>query len=272
MWEFWNGIHLPNDPTLPRPDLIRRGKFNAAKGFDFTPDEVYQRLVQEHGIRNYVIRLWWPGQPPPPCEYVTAKLDRLTHLLLWPLAGCSVVLEVHNEPNHVARWEGWGPEPEMANKFRLWYMATIWALRQALHERLGWAPPVCFPGLANGAYHRDVEWYDAAGEAVHASEYVGVHVYWQGEHHEDPEWGRRYERYWFRNRILVTEYGDSSFQNPTFIATPPDRARRVGAWLRHARKSGIQGAFYFILAGTSEWHGFFLDEATADAIAAALED
>lgn len=269
--EFWHGIHLPNDQSMPDLGLIQRARFNAAKAFDFTPDEVLQRVVHECGIRNWVVRIWWAGQPPGPCAYLDAKVDRLAHILAGPLAGCSVVVEVHNEPNHVARVEGWGPEPEMADKFRLWYMAVLWNLRAELRQRIGWMPTFCFPGLANGFVHRDVEWYDRCGEAVHASEYVGVHVYWQGDHHLDLEWGLRYERYWlFRNRMLITEYGDSSFQNLVFDASPAARARRIGEWLGRVRGSGVRGAFYFILGGTGDWRGFWLDEATADAMAAVV--
>ena len=270
MTTFWHGIHLPNTTTeTPDFGLIRRGRFTAAKCFDFTPHDAIRRVRGECGIDRWLVRLWWPGRPAEPCPYTAAMIPKLEGLVRGPLAGCEVVVEIHNEPNHCAGIEGWGHEFEHIANFQCWYMAVYWLLRREFPHEFA----TCYPGLANGDAHNDFEWYLRSGRALEVSDYVGVHTYWQGEHHLDWTWGLRYAQHFRRftpERMMITEYGDSSFAGHGFDASEEARARRVYEWLVRVRQNRVAGAFWFILGGTEDWRGFRLTERIAEAMAAAV--
>lgn len=267
---FWHGIHLPNTETMGRRefDLLRRAKFNACKAMiPLTSYDTIRRVRDDLGIDRWVLRLWYAGQPPSPDIYAQLMVRKIQEAITFPLAGCHVVIQVHNEPNHVAGVEGFGAD--RAWQFYRWYMATLYMLRYYL---IGTGVRYTFPGLALN-HPREDEWVQMLSQtrAAQDSDFLGVHCYWQGDNHLADMWGLHYKAYQhLQVPMMVLEYGDSSFENPPLF-NPQERPRRVYEWLKRASPN-LAGAFYFILGGTPDWKGFFLDEATADAMARFVEE
>jgi hypothetical protein len=82
---------------------------------------------------------------------------------------------VCNEPNHVERYEGWGPTDDDARSFNAWFQETYRRLKDA-HP---WAS-IGFPGLALGEHsHRERTWLKLCRPAVEMADWLGVHCYWQ---------------------------------------------------------------------------------------------
>jgi hypothetical protein len=82
---------------------------------------------------------------------------------------------VGNEPNHVARYEGWGPDDADAEAFNTWFI-EVYDLLKAAHP---WAE-LGFPALATpNSYHRDHAWLELTRPAIDKADWLGVHCYWQ---------------------------------------------------------------------------------------------
>ena len=86
-----------------------------------------------------------------------------------------VKFEVGNEPNHVHRYEGWGPEDADAENFNIWFLEVYELLKQA-HP---WAE-LGYPALGTpNSFHRDRAWLEITRQAVNRADWLGVHCYWQ---------------------------------------------------------------------------------------------
>ncbi len=204
------GIHGRNDRTFFEPDyqVLRLAKIETLKMMSQTEDAVYQRARQINPDMEFIVRLWderfsTQGHPTPD-EFVARHLPRIKQLRRWV-----VKFEIHNEPNHASGIEGWGPTDEDARDFRDWYLAVLRKLRR----EAPWAQ-FGFPGLAVYDYpHRDRAWLEICRPAIQASDWLGVHCYWQFNNMRHPEWGLRFRIYhdMFPDKpIEITEFGDST--------------------------------------------------------------
>ncbi|HSJ56341.1 MAG TPA: hypothetical protein VLC95_04120, partial [Anaerolineae bacterium] len=203
------GLHARNDVHLPERDyeLVRRSKIETIKMMSFTDPAVFERLRRESPGIEFIVRLYderfGADSRPAPADFVNKMVPYISRLQPY-----ATKFEIHNEPNHVARIEGWGASDDNAHSFRGWYMQVLPMLRQAAP----WAS-FGFPGLALNHPHRDLEWLTICQDAIRASDWLGCHCYWQFGNMLNDQWGLRFKLYRDRfpnKRIEITEFGNST--------------------------------------------------------------
>jgi hypothetical protein len=202
------GVHARNDFDFAEGDyqLIREARIETLKTLSFTKTEVFDRLRRENPLLEFIVRLHdiRIGPSHPSAEaFAATTIPRLNELR--PFA---VKFEIHNEPNHDQRFEGWGSTDDDARSFAAWYLEVLRRLKAACP----WAQ-FGFPGLAPNWPHRDLEWLDLCREAVAASDWLGCHCYWQGDNMLNQDWGLRFRAYHekFPNKVIeITEYGNAT--------------------------------------------------------------
>ena len=192
------GVHLANDGNVTEQHLELVRNLRMVKGMirlDCDWDEIdYWRLAGH--LRpdcDVVLRLFFPGRLEAG-EFV-ARTSRKLPSVLNALAPRPCYIEIHNEPNHAAGIEGWGPSDEQAANFAGWYREVLMGLEQAGFHNLGW------PGLAVGEWaHHERSWAIANKQNIKASDWIGVHCYWQtAEQVEHPDLG--YNWRWYRKQF-----------------------------------------------------------------------
>lgn len=223
------GVHGRNEMTWPDADyrLIREAKIETVKMMSFTDIGVFERLKAENPDIEVIVRLYSLrmsiGEHPSAGDFASEMIPLMTGLR--PFA---TKFEVHNEPNHPARYEGWGPDNREARDFASWFIEVCKWLNLA-HP---WAS-LGFPGLA--VPHRDIEWLKICRSAIEAADWLGCHCYWQTppdqpDNHLHSAWGLRVEMYHalFPGKpIEITEFGSSNGQaNPPLPLSEDDRARQ----------------------------------------------
>lgn len=212
------GVHGRNDLFWTEQDfqLVQEAKIETVKMMSFTDLSVFERLRNENPDLEFIVRLHddriKAGFHPSPPEFASKFITRMKEL--WPFA---TKFEVHNEPNHPARYEGWGQERFDARDFNDWFMEVYDWLKQA-HP---WAD-LGFPGLA--VPHRDLEWLDICAPAIEKADFLCAHCYWQTppdqlDNYLNSMWGMRFKAYHEKfpdKAIHITEFGNSNGQ-----ADPP---------------------------------------------------
>jgi hypothetical protein len=209
------GLHGRNHEQFEEVDyqVIREARIETLKTMSQTKPEIYKRVKDENPDIEFIVRLWddrmGVGHHPTPEEFV----ERMAPIMdgLRPYA---TKFEIHNEPNHLHRYEGWGQEDADARDFNQWYQRVFRSLKQ----RCPWAL-LGFPGLA--IPHRDLEWIEICRPSVEMSDFLGVHCYWQTtpdqpQNHLTDFWGLRFKYYHdkFPNKIIdLLEIGNSNAQN-----------------------------------------------------------
>jgi len=253
------GLHARNDVRFPAHDyeLVRRARIETMKMMSFTDVTVFARLRQENPQMEFIVRLYddriRQNSQPSAAQFVARMVPLINRLKPYV-----VKFEIHNEPNHADRIEGWGASDEQARAFRLWYMQVLAALKKACP----WAQ-FGFPGLALNEPHRDLAWLDICWDVIKASDWLGCHCYWQYGNMLDDRWGLRFRLYHQRfpdKPIEITEFGNSTPNLPreeiarqyaqyyselskypylgsacSFIASSPDPAWAPFVW---AKESG----------------------------------
>jgi len=246
------GLHARNDVTFPEEDyrLIKEAKIETLKTLSFTDISVYKRLREENPNLEFIVRLWdegfAKGKHPSPQEFTEKVVP-----VIQALRPYTVKFEIHNEPNHYERYEGWGPADEDAKDFKEWYMEVLKRLR----ELCPWAQ-FGFPGLALNYPHRDLEWLKICREAVEQSDWLGCHCYWQYDNLFSDEWGLRFKKYHelFPDKIIeITEFGDSTPDLPK-----DEMARKYVAYYRELYKYPYIGSACAFIASSPDptWASF----------------
>jgi len=208
------GLHGRNHPRYHEIDyiVVRDARIETMKMMLYKPVDlgIYKRLRQINPQMEFIVRLGLDGmfdvrKHPGPAQFVEAVLP-----LMEVLRPYVTKFEIHNEPNHCELYEGWGPTEEDARHFRDWFLDVLHRLR----DRAGWAK-FGFPGLAphHGGHDGDLRWIEICRPAVEASDWLGVHCYWQFENMMNPSWGFRFQKYhdlFPQKPIEITEFGDST--------------------------------------------------------------
>jgi hypothetical protein len=209
------GIHARNDYTFRPQDfeLVREAKIETIKMMSFTDISVFKSLRQENPNIEFIVRLHddrvKAGFHPSPQEFASKFITRMKELR--PFA---TKFEVHNEPNHPARYEGWGQEDSYAQDFNQWFLQVYSLLKSGCE----WAE-LGFPGLA--VPHRDLEWLDICRPAIEKADWLGVHCYWQTpadqpNNHLHGKWGLRFKEYHSKfptKPLEITECGNANGQS-----------------------------------------------------------
>ncbi|MFN2291470.1 MAG: N-acetylmuramoyl-L-alanine amidase [Anaerolineae bacterium] len=208
------GLHARNEVYFPDQDyeLVRRARIETMKMLSFVDPSAYKRIRQENPNIEFIVRLYderiQPDSRPSSAEFVNKLVPTINQLRPY-----ATKFEIHNEPNHASRAEGWGPSDDDAHAFRSWYLRVLGALKKACP----WAK-FGFPGLAINHPHRDLAWLAICQDAVQSSDWLGCHCYWQYDNMFSEDWGARFRAYHqrFPNKpIEITEFADST----------PDRSR-----------------------------------------------
>ena len=170
------GVHGRNDVYFQEQDyqLIRDAKIETLKMMSLTSPDVFARIKQENPNIEFIVRLYddrmGVDSHPTPEEYAQKMIP-----IMESLKPYVVKFEVGNEPNHVHRYEGWGPEDSDAVDFNTWFLA-VYELLKTAHP---WAE-LGYPALGTpNSYHRDRPWLEITQEAINKADWLGVHCYWQ---------------------------------------------------------------------------------------------
>ncbi len=203
------GLHARNSQFFTEPDyaVVGRARIETLKVMSHVSVQVFDRLRRQYPKLEFIVRLFddriGRGSHPEPNGFVARMVP-----LINALKPYATKYEIHNEPNHADRIEGWGPGDAQARSFSNWYLTVLAALKQACPWAL-----FGFPGLALNHPHRDMEWLTICQDAVNASDFLGCHCYWQHGNMMSEEWGLRFKLYHERfpkHRIEITEFGDST--------------------------------------------------------------
>jgi hypothetical protein len=253
------GVHGRNDPDFHEADyvIIREAKIEALKMMSQTKVDHFRRLKElrrdiELITRLYDDRFGKHGHPSP--EEFAARMVPV----MQSLQPYSTKFEIHNEPNHLDRIEGWGDRDDDARDFNAWFLRVY----DILKGQCPWAQ-LGFPGLA--IPHRDLEWVEICRPAVEKSDWLGVHCYWQTppqamHNHLADGWGLRFKHYHqkFPNKIIdLTEVGNSNVQN-NIPFTRESHAREFVEYLTECFKYPyLNSAAFFIMSSPDRtWDGF----------------
>ncbi len=246
------GIHARNDTSFPEDDYraIEIAGFETLKLLSFTKLDAYARLRSMNPQIEFIVRLWddriGTGTHPSPQDFVSRHLSTIKQLKPYVTK-----FEIHNEPNHHERYEGWGSTDADARDFRSWYLEVLRLLRQGAP----WAK-FGFPGLAINEPHRDLPWLDICKDAIEKSDWLGVHCYWQYDNMTSKEWGKRFLYYhekFPKMPLEITEFGDSTPNVPAdkIAKEYPDYYRML--WMFPY----VRSASAFILSSPDkEWSPF----------------
>jgi N-acetyl-anhydromuramyl-L-alanine amidase AmpD len=253
------GLHGRNHEFFEEVDyqIVRDARIEALKMMSFTHPDVFKRLRTDGAGIEFIVRLWddrmGVGHHPTPEQFVERMVPLMERLR--PFA---TKFEIHNEPNHLHRYEGWGQEDADARDFNQWYQRVF----KLLKERCPWAL-LGFPGLA--IPHRDLEWVEICRPSVEMSDFLGVHCYWQTtpeqpRNHLVDFWGLRFKYYHekFPAKIIdLLEVGNSNAQSGLPIKDE-DIARQYVEYFRELFKYPyLNSASPFIMSSPDPtWDSF----------------
>lgn len=261
------GVHLANDGNVTDEHLALIRNLRLVKGLvrlDCDWDEVDWAQLGCHLRQDaaVVLRLFFPGRLDA-AEFVARAAKKLPSVLT-SLSPRTCYLEIHNEPNHAGGIEGWGATDADAADFADWYRGVLLGLEHHGLFHLG------FPGLAVGEWaHRERRWATINHLNMAASDWIGVHCYWQTwEQIEHPQLGLNWK--WYRkhfpgHRIIVTEAGNSGCDGPMGAPGPAEQAAQYRRWCELARDD-VWGVAFYILGGSEDWKGFRLYNSTVKAL------
>lgn len=256
------GVHLANDGNINWSDVegLTLVKGLVRLDLDYEPTNYRELANHLRSDCDVVLRLFWPGYLEP-MEFVKRARGALPPILD-ALRFHRIFIEIHNEPNHRDGIEGWGKTVQRAEEFRAWYWVVLNAL-QPHYVNLG------FPGLAVGEWaHGERTWAEICRDCILASDWVGIHCYWQTpEQLEDERLGRNW--LWYKETfpdktLLVTEAGNSSCDNSALPQITP--ARQADEYTQFAHDAAVHGVAFFLAGGTEDWTGFRIFPETLDSL------
>ena len=253
------GVHGRNDVDFYEADyrLILEANIETLKMMSHTRPDHFRRLKEVKPDLELITRLYddrfGPHSHPTPEQFAQRMLP-----IMQQLQPYTTKFEIHNEPNHLDRIEGWGQTDEDAHSFNAWFLRTY----DILKAYCPWAQ-LGFPGLA--IPHRDLEWIEICRQAATKADWLGVHCYWQTPAHEmrnhlSEFWGLRFKYYHqrFPNKIIdLTEVGNSNVQN-NIPFSEASHAREFTEYLTECFKYPyLNSASFFIMSSPDRsWDGF----------------
>ncbi len=260
------GVHGRNQQDFPETDyeVIREANLEVVKMMSHTRPEVFDRIKRENPKIEIITRLFDDrinsGGHPTPREFADKMIP-----IMRALQPYCTKFQIHNEPNHMHRVDGWGPEDEMAQSFNDWFLRVYDLLKNACD----WAN-LGFPGLAIPSFiHRDKAWLRICGPAIERADWLGVHCYWQTPPNRpsvimDPAFGLTFKYYHkqYPNKTLeILECGNSNVQSDwhSHWAIPDEAvAQEYVKWLQEVFKYNyINSASFFLLSSQDPQWAFF---------------
>lgn len=209
------GLHGRNDVHFENKDfeVLHIAKIELLKMMSTTNLDTFQRIRNERPETKFIVRLYDDrfnaNHRVSPGEFA----ERMVPLVNQFRPYCDQ-FQIHNEPNHPARYEGWGSEDNLAEDFNRWFIDTYNLLKSACP----WAA-FGFPGLA--VPHNDLSWLEICRPAIERADWLGCHSYWQNPtpddmNHLSAAWGLNFTRYHEKHpgkAIHILEAGNSNHQS-----------------------------------------------------------
>ncbi len=257
------GIHGRNHEEWQELDfqVLRDSGIEVVKAMSQTRPHHFERMKRENPNIEIITRLhgdgFGVGSHPSPGQFAGQMIPVMANLRPF----CTK-FHVHNEPNHVARYEGWGNTDGDAQSFNAWFLEVY----QRLKEAHPWAS-IGFPGLALPHFgHRDWQWLDICRPAIERADWLGVHCYWQTPPGQGPQLmhealGMNFKHYHdkYPNKTLeILECGNSNVQN-NYPISDEAIADEYVQWLQEVFKHPyVNSASFFILSSqdASNWSFF----------------
>ncbi len=261
------GIHGRNHEEWHDIDyqVLRDAGVEVIKPMSQTRPQHFERMKRELPNVEIITRLhgdgFGEGHHPSASQFAGQMIPVMANLEPY----CTK-FHIRNEPNHAARYEGWGPTDADAHSFNAWFLEVY----QLLKDKHPWAS-IGFPGLAVGdGDHREGAWLQICRPAIEQADWLGVHCYWQTppgrpSHLSDPNWGLRFQLHHslYPDKVLeVLECGNSNIQRPQNEPWPISDeaiADEYVRWLQLVFEYPyVNSASFFILSSqdTGNWSFF----------------
>jgi hypothetical protein len=258
------GVHGRNQEVFHDIDyqVIRESNAEVVKMMSQTKPEVFERIKRENPHVEIITRLYDDrintGGHPTPKEFA----DKMIPIMRALQPHCTK-FQIHNEPNHHDRIEGWGPTKEDAEDFNGWFLQVY----KLLKASCGWAS-LGFPGLAiPNHHHKDRVWLDACREAIQQADWLGVHCYWQtpqpGQTAQmrNNQLGTTYQFYhnkYPKKTLEILECGNSNIHTAGYHTSEEVIAQEYVEWLQEVFKHDyVNSASFFILSSQDQQWSFF---------------
>lgn len=263
------GVHGRNDVDFTERDyqaVREMPSLRWLKMMSHTSDKVFSELLNINPGLQFVTRLYdgdkfGTNTHPAPEDFCRRMIPRIEALSAY----CRY-FEIHNEPNHVRKIEGWGAGADEAEDFARWLHVVLGILRDAF-PRQETQIQFGFPGLAVPDFvHNDLGWLEKCRPEIEKMDFLCAHCYWQtGPNQDMPnhlhrDWGLRFEIYHdlFPNLpIAITEAGNSNPHN-NWPLDEQRMARELVDWFgRLAEYDYIMCACPFMLSSPDPtWNPF----------------
>lgn len=265
------GVHGRNHHIFHDIDyqVIRDANLEVVKMMSQTRPEVFERIKRENPGIEIITRLYddriGPGGHPSPQAFADKVIP-----IMQSLRDYCIKFQVANEPNHLDRIEGWGPEDEDAQSFNDWFLKVYDQLKGVCP----WAS-IGFPGLAVPVFaHGGQAWLDECRPAIERADWLGVHCYWQTPppppldnrpsvifHESFGLTFKQYHQQYPHKTIEILECGNSNVQSDwhsDWAIPDDDVAQEYVAWLEKVFKYDyINSASFFILSSQDPRWSFF---------------
>jgi hypothetical protein len=260
------GVHGRNQETFQDIDfqVIRESNAEVVKMMSHTKPEVFDRIKKENPGIEIITRLYDnrinAGGHPTPQEFAQKMIP-----IMQALKPYCTKFQIHNEPNHLHRVDGWGPEDENAQSFNQWFLQVYSLLKNACP----WAS-LGFPGMAIPTFaHRDRAWLKICRPAIERADWLGVHCYWQTPPNKpsvifDPHFGLTFKHYHAQypdKTLEILECGNSNVQSDwhkSWQIPDEDVAQEYVKWLQEVfNYDYINSASFFLLSSQDPTWGFF---------------
>ncbi len=260
------GVHGRNQEIFHDTDyqVLKEANAEVVKMMSHTKPEVFARIKKENPDIEIITRLYDDrmntGGHPTPKEFA----DKMIPIMQALKPHCTK-FQVHNEPNHRDRIEGWGPEDADAQSFNQWFLQVYDLIKGACPwTSLG------FPGLAIPTFiHRDRAWLKICKPAIDKADWLGVHCYWQTPPNRpsvifDPQFGLTFKHYhnqYPKKRLEILECGNSNVQSDwhhQWAIPDEDVAQEYVKWLQTVFEYDyVNSASFFILSSQDPTWSFF---------------
>jgi len=188
-------------------DVFRVAKIELAVMMSFTENSAFDGLRGLNTDMDFIVRLYdgriGKSGSVPQESFVERMFPEIERLRAY-----TDMFQIHNEPNHFAKIEGWGSTEGDAYNFAHWYKNVF----RMLKNKFPWAR-FGFPGLALNWPHHDLLWLEICRDVIEESDWLGCHCYWQHDNMFNENWGLRFTLYHKKfpdKEIHVTEFGNST--------------------------------------------------------------
>ena len=264
------GLHGRNDYTWHEADfnMIEAAQIEGVSFMGHTDTQSFSTFSQRYPNVPIITRLYDvnlqnayfnQGKRPEAERYAEVMSNYIRNLSPY----CQI-FRIHNEPNHVNKYEGWSPSQTDAEDFAEWYRRVLNSFRASFPDY-----KFIFPNLAQGDIHGDLNWINVCAGAIDMSDAYSTSNYWQnippntGDHLSD-EFGLRFLKYeeillgyGVDKPLYIAESGNSAHHSNVTVSED-DIARQIVEHYQHIRQNypKVFCVMPFLMASPGDWQPF----------------